>query len=612
MHKKKFNIQLDYSRDRLLTEFAKTLIRKSYLQETGMTYQEFFAMVANNYSEDEEQAQYMYDMISQLYFMPATPTLANAKYADTNNRISLPISCFLNEPQNNKASIQHLMNETMCVANADGGIGTYWSNMGGPGEELDGQESWGILPFIKMAGDFTRYFGGMCRKTGSGCAYLKVDHPQIEEFINARKPQIGGDQSMSLPRHVHIGVTITNDFIEAVNQGTTWDLIHPTTGKVAKTVDARSLWKHMLITRVETGEPFMIFIDNVNKSKPEIFKKLGLQIHTSNLCTEIVLPTGLDHLGNNRTAICCLGSVNINHFDQIKEDDKFFYNVSKFIDNVRLDFIARAPEFLKDAVYSSIRDSSIGLGVSGLCTYFQNKGLYYGSEESRTINKNIFSYIKQKMDEASYQLAVERGPCEDAKELGIMERFVNKIALKPDALTSYIFNVSSNIEPMPPAFMYNTMYGGYMIRNPVLEKILEKKSISNEEVWNQIISDGSVKNITGLTDEEKRLFQSPYEIDQMVLVEMSVDRQPYICQSQSLNLFLETPIDATKLHQIHMYAATHGGKGFYYLRTKSKFTIENDYRFKNQQKNQHKITVENDKSKNCEISSSGNVCTNCD
>lgn len=603
----KFQIQIDYSRDRFLTHFAKSLLRKYYLKDKILTYQELFAQVACAYSDTQEQAQYIYDAMSKLHFLPATPTLANAIYCGTNNKESLPISCYLNSVENTKKSIALAFNETMSVALADGGLGTNWSHVAAVGEHIDGQQSSGCITMIRAQANLLRAFGGSTREYGSGAAYLDISNPEVEEFIEMRKPAVGADQEMKVPRYMHHGLLITDDFLESVEKGLPWQLKSNITQKVIREIDARTLWQKILTTRVETGEPFLIFIDNVNKNRPEILKKLNLKIEMSNLCTEIVLPTGLDHLGNNRTAICCLGSVNIYHYDTWKEDKDFFRHIGTFLDNVRLDFIQRAPDSLNRAVYSTKREGSIGLGISGYSSYLQSKMVPLESEKAAEYNKEIFAHIKAGMDQISYQLACERGPCEDANEVGIMERFTHKIALKPDALTAFLFNVSPNTEATLVAYMYKTLHGSHLIKNPVFEELLVKKDQNTEVVWNSILSTGTVNHLAFLTKEEKEVFKSPYELNPLVVVEQAAQRQPYICQAASLNIRTFLPLSAKLLYDMHMLAAKSGVKSMYYLEAKSKFNIENHFTSTKKSQNQKEEKESNDNPKVL-----GAVCVGCD
>ena len=597
----RFKINLNYNRDGLLTTFGKSLLRKYYMKDLKVTYQEFFGMIACAYGDNQEHAQYMYDQISQLRFWPATPTLANGVYAHTKNQENLPISCYLNSVINNKNHIANIFSETMQVALGDGGLGTNWSHMAAVGDYIDGQQSSGVITMIKAQAGLLRAFGGRTREYGSGASYLNIDHPEVEEFIEMRKPAIGSDQEMKVPRHMHHGLIITDEFLKAVENDKEWHLKSVTTKLTVKSISARVLWKKILITRVETGEPFIVFIDNVNKQKPQILNKLNINIEMSNLCTEILLPTGVDHLGNHRTAICCLGSVNLEYFDKISQDKFFFEAVGRFLDNVRLDFIARAPETLKNAVYATIREGSIGLGVSGYSTYLQKNMVVFESEKAQNINEKIFKHIKEEMDKISYKLAVERGACEDAKECGIMERFTHKIALKPDALTAFFFNVSTNIEATLVAYMYKTLHGSHLIKNKIFENLLIEKNQNIDEVWQSILATGTVNHLSFLTELEKEVFKSPYEINPLVVIEQGELRQKYICQAASLNIRTFLPLSAKLLNDIHMNAAKSGIKTMYYLEARSKFKIENT--FESKKENSHE-------EKKPEIL--GDVCIGCD
>lgn len=598
----KFKINLNYSRDDLLTTFGKSLLRKYYMKDLKVTYQEFFAMISCAYGDNEEHSQYMYDQISQLKFWPATPTLANGVYAHTDNQENLPISCYLNSVTNNKNHIAEIFSETMSVALGDGGLGTNWCHMAAVGDYIDGQKSPGCITMIKTQAGLLRAFGGRTREYCSGAAYLNIDHPEVEEFIEMRKPAIGADQEMKVPRHMHHGLLITDEFLKAVEAGGEWHLKSVTTKLPVKTVDARNLWKRILITRVETGEPFIVYIDNVNRQRPEILKKLNLNIEMSNLCTEILLPTGIDHLGKHRTAICCLGSVNLEHFDEISQDKRFFESVGRFLDNVRLDFINRAPKALKNAVYATIREGSIGLGVSGYSSYLQKNMVAFESEEAKDINEKIFKHIKEEMDKVSYKLAIERGACEDARECGIMERFTHKIALKPDALTAFFFNVSTNVEATLVAYMYKTLHGSHLIRNKIFEKILIEKNQNTDEVWQSILSAGTINHLDFLTELEKKVFKSPYEINPLIVIEQAAQRQKYICQAASLNIRTFLPLSAKLLNDIHMSAAKLGIKTMYYLEARSQFKIENTFTNKQEAKKEEKSKPE----------ILGDVCIGCD
>jgi ribonucleoside-diphosphate reductase alpha chain len=610
----KFKININYKRDELLTVFGKSLLRKYYIKNSSLTYQEFFAKIACAYTDNDEDAQYIYDQISQLRFWPATPTLANGIYAGSEDSTHLPISCYLNSVENNKNHMISIFHETMQISLGDGGLGTNWSKVASLGDYIDNQESTGVISMIKAQSNLLRVFGGSTREYGSCAAYLDVSHPDIEQFIEMRKPAIGADQEQKVPRHMHHGVIITDNFIRAVEEGKEWHLKSVTRNHTLKTVNARHLWEKILRTRVETGEPFLVFIDNVNRQRPEILKKLKLNIEMSNLCTEILLPTGLDHLNNLRTAICCLGSINLEYFDEWSKDDKFFYVIGKFLDNVRLDFINRAPESMKRAVYATKRDGAIGLGVSGYSTYLQSKMIPLESEEANDYNNKIFKHIKDEMDKVSYKLAVERGACEDAAEVGAMERFTHKIALKPDALTAFFFNVSPNTEVSLVNYNYKTLHGSHTIKNKIFEKLLIEKNKNTDEIWSSILTTGNIDHLDFLTDIEKAVFKSPYQINPLIIVKQAADRQKYICQGASLNIRTFLPISAKLLHDIHMMAAKYGIKTMYYLECKSTFRTENtlnakNINFNNNNNNEVNNNEVNNKSKPNIL---GDVCIGCE
>ncbi len=611
----KFKINIDYKRDELLTVFGKSLLRKYYIKNLSLTYQEFFAKIACAYSDNQEDAQYIYEQISQLRFWPATPVLANGIYADTDNSTHLPISCYLNSIENNKNHMISIFHETMQVSLGDGGLGTNWSKVASLGDYIDNQESTGVISMIKAQSNLLRIFGGSTREYGSCAAYLDISHPDIEQFIEMRKPAIGADQEQKVPRHMHHGVIITNNFIKAVEEGKDWSLKSVTTGHTLKKIKARDLWQKILSTRIETGEPFLVFIDNVNYQRPEVLKKLKLNIEMSNLCTEILLPTGKDHLDNLRTAICCLASINIEYFDEWSKDSKFFYTIGKFLDNVRLDFIKRAPESMKRAVYATQRDGAIGLGVSGYSTYLQGKMIPIESEEANDYNNKIFKHIREEMDKVSYRLAVERGACQDAEEVGVMERFTHKVALKPDALTAFFFNVSPNTEVSLVNYNYKTLHGSHMIKNKVFEKLLIEKGKNTDEIWSSILTSGDINHLDFLTDLEKKVFESPYEVNPLTIIQQASDRQKYICQGASLNIRIFLPISAKLLHDIHILAAKSGIKTMYYLEAKSRFRTENTLNAKNINQNQNSHNINDNKKLEEEEKKPnilGDVCIGCE
>ena len=420
----------DESRDALLTDFGKETLTDRYLLP-GESYQDLFARVADCYADDEEHAQRLYDYISKLWFMPATPVLSNG---GTNR--GLPISCYLNSVSDSLEGIVGTWNENVWLASRGGGIGTYWGNVRGIGEPvgLNGKTS-GIIPFVRVMDSLTLAISQGSLRRGSAACYLDVSHPEIEEFLEIRKPS-GDFNRKSL--NLHHGISITDEFMEAVRDGKTFDLLSPKSGEAVKTVDARSLWTKILEIRLATGEPYLIFSDTVNKAMPAHQRELGLKVKQSNLCSEIMLHTGPDHLGIDRTAVCCLSSVNAETFLEWREEPKFIEDVMRFLDNVLEDFITRAPPEMKAAVYSARRERSVGLGLMGFHSFLQAQGVPFESAMAKSWNMRLFKHLRREADKASRLLAEEKGPCEDAAERGAMERFSHKLAIAPTASISII------------------------------------------------------------------------------------------------------------------------------------------------------------------------------
>ncbi len=360
--------------------------------------------------------------------------------------------------------------------------------------------------------------------------------------------------------------------MKAVEKGDSYDLISPYTGKAVETVDARSVWIKLLTARIETGEPYMLFIDHVNKAVPKHHQKLGLEVKTSNLCSEITLATGKDHLNNDRTAVCCLSSLNLEYYDQWKDNEQMIEDVMRFLDNVLQDFIDNAPDSMSKAKYSAMRERSVGLGVMGFYSFLQAKNVPIESAMAKVWNKKIFQNIRQKVDAASVILADEKGPCPDAKEVGIHERFTNKLAIAPTASISIIAgNSSPGIEPYAAnSYTQKTLTGSFNVRNKNLVKLLEQKGKNSEDVWSSItINEGSVQHLDFLDDHEKDVFKTAQEIDQRWTVDLAAERQEYICQAQSLNLFLPGDVSKKDLHEIHFRAWQKGAKSLYYCRSTS-------------------------------------------
>jgi len=570
-NEKGITIKIDRSKDSNLTDFGKATLKDRYLGQNE-SFQDLFARVASVYADDNLHAQRIYNYISNLWFMPATPVLSNG-----GTERGLPISCFLNEANDSLKGITDLWEENVWLAARGGGIGSYWGNLRSIGEKIGkvGKTS-GIIPFIKVMDSLTLAISQGSLRRGSAACYLQIDHPEIEEFIEMRRPTGGDVNRRSL--NLHHGVLVSDDFMRAVETDGQWALRSPNDGSVQSTISARNLWIRLLTARVETGEPYIVYIDTVNRQIPQHHKLAGLKVKTSNLCSEITLPTGIDNDGKERTAVCCLSSLNLDTYDQWKDNDQFVEDVMRFLDNVMTDFINRAPDEFTNAKYSAMRERSVGLGVMGLHSYFQQKSIPFGSVMSKVWNKKIFSNIQEKVDAASVALAEERGACPDAAEYGIKERFSNKTAIAPTASISIICGGSSpGIEPIAAnSFTHKTLSGSFNVRNKYLKKVLEKYKKDTDDVWSSITTNqGSVSHLEFLTAEEKDTFKTAFEIDQRWIIELGADRTPHISQAQSINVFIPADIHKKELHDIHFQAWKKGLKSLYYCRSKSIQRAEN-------------------------------------
>ena len=564
IHARRFVIVTDASRDALLTEFGKDTLDDRYLLP-GETYQDLFARVADAYADDQAHAQRLYDYVSKLWFMPATPVLSNGGTGR-----GLPISCYLNSVSDSLEGIVGTWNENVWLASRGGGIGTYWGNVRGIGEPvgLNGKTS-GIIPFVRVMDSLTLAISQGSLRRGSAAVYLDVSHPEIEEFLEIRKPS--GDFNRKA-LNLHHGVLLSDAFMEAVRSGDEWKLTSPKTGEVRAKVDARSLFQKLVETRLATGEPYIVFSDTVNRTMPKHHRDLGLKVSTSNLCSEITLPTGKDHLGNDRTAVCCLSSLNLETWDDWNKDDLFIEDVLRFLDNVLQDYIDRAPDEMARAKYSAMRERSVGMGVMGFHSFLQMKSIGFETAMAKAMNLNMFKHIAAKADEASLMLAHERGACPDAADMGVMQRFSCKMAIAPTASISIICGgTSACIEPIPAnIYTHKTLSGSFVVKNPYLEKLLQSKSKDSTNVWNSILEKGgSVAHLDFLSPEEKAVYKTSFEIDQRWLLEFAADRTPFIDQAQSLNLYIPADVDKWDLAMLHFQAWERGIKSLYYLRSKS-------------------------------------------
>ena len=517
-------IKIDRSKDVNLTDFGKATLKDRYLGHNE-SFQDLFARVASTYADDNLHAQRIYNYISNLWFMPATPVLSNG-----GTKRGLPISCFLNEASDSLGGILDLWSENVWLAAKGGGIGSYWGNLRSIGEKIGkvGKTS-GIIPFIKVMDSLTMAISQGSLRRGSAACYLPIDHPEIEEFMEMRRPTGGDPNRKAL--NLHHGVLVSDAFMRAVENDEQWALKSPADGTIQQTISARNLWIRLLTARIETGEPYIIYIDTVNRQIPQHHKLANLTVKTSNLCSEITLPTGIDKDGRDRTAVCCLSSLNLEKYDEWKDDPDMIGDVMRFLDNVLSDFINKAPEQFKDAKYSAERERSVGLGVMGFHSFLQKKRIPLESVMAKSWNKKIFKNIHEKVNQAS--------------------------------------------------------------------KDLESHGKNDDETWSTITTNqGSVSHLDFLTDLEKDVFKTAFELNQKWIIELSGDRTPFISQAQSVNLFLPADVHKKELHRIHFDAWKKGLKSLYYCRSKSIQRAENInnaqstditanvYKSKNQQTNE--------------------------
>jgi len=564
-------IKINASRDALLTTFGKATLTDRYLLPEE-SFQDLFARVAMHFADDSAHAQRIYDYMSQLWFMPSTPVLSNG-----GAKRGLPISCFLNEANDSLDGIVELWNENVWLAARGGGIGSYWGNLRSIGESVgpNGKTS-GVVPFIRVMDSLTLAISQGSLRRGSAAVYLPVNHPEIEEFIELRRPTGGDPNRKAL--NLHHGLLISDAFMRAVENDEEWALASPKDGSVLRKLSARSLWIRILTARVETGEPYLVFVDHVNRAVPEHHKLAGLSVKTSNLCSEITLPTGIDHHGKQRTAVCCLSSLNLEKYDEWENHPTFIEDIMRFLDNVLQDFIDTAPDTMERARYAAMRERSVGLGVMGFHSFLQALGIPFESVMAKIWNNRMFKHIRRHADTASQILAAERGACPDAKDYGVAERFTNKLAVAPTASISIICGgASPGIEPIAAnSFTHKTLSGSFNVRNKHLKVVLAKHGRDDDDTWSSVTTnEGSVQHLDFLSEDEKQIFKTAFELDQRWLIEHAADRAGQICQSQSLNIFLPGDVHKRDLHQVHMLAWKKGVKSLYYCRSKSIQRSEN-------------------------------------
>jgi ribonucleoside-diphosphate reductase alpha chain len=557
---------IDYGRDRLLSKFGIQTLEDRYFIEGESSPQDAFARAARAFADDEAHAQRLYDYASNLWFMFSTPILSNGGTSR-----GLPISCFLNYVEDSREGLTGHYTENAFLSSVGGGVGGSWSNVRSVGSRTsNGSESTGVIPFMKVVDAEMLAFSQGVTRRGSYAAYLHISHPEIEEFLDVRKPT-GGDINRK-STNLHHAVVIPDKFMKLIAQATeepgfddSWALIDPHSNKVTKTVAAKALWVKLIQNRVETGEPYIMFEDAVNNDLPEFQRNLGLRVHHSNLCSEITLPTNED-----RTAVCCLSSVNLEEYESWKNIPEFIPDLIRMLDNVLEFFIQHAPSSLEKAKYSAMRERSIGLGAMGFHAYLQRHNIAFESAMAKSFNMRAFSHLKSSALEASKQLAAEKGECPDGAGYGI--RNAHLLAIAPNASSSIICgNTSPSIEPYRAnAFTQKTKSGTSLLKNEYLEHVLDEIGMNTDEVWKDIMTHGgSVQHLEFLDTWTKDVFKTAVELDQRWVVEFAADRQQHICQSQSVNLFFPADVSKQELHNVHMLAWRRGMKTLYYARSEA-------------------------------------------
>ena len=559
-------LKIDYSKDSLLTDFSKQTLKDRYMVGDEKSPQEAFARAAEAFADDEDHAQRIYDYASNLWFMFATPVLSNG-----GTKRGLPISCFLNYIEDSREGITGHYTENAYLSSMGGGIGGGWSDVRSQGTKTSkGSESTGVLPFMKVVDSEMLAFSQGVTRRGSYAAYLHMSHPEIEEFLDVRKPT-GGDTNRKCT-NLHHGVVIPDKFMEIIHRATkeqnfddSWELVDPHSGEVKKIVSARTLWVKLLQNRMETGEPYLMFEDAVQSDLPEFQKKKGLKVNHSNLCSEITLATN-----EERTAVCCLSSVNLEYYDEWKNHPAFIPDLIRFLDNVLTYFIENAPNELERAKYSASRERSIGMGAMGFHAYLQKNSIPFEGMVANGVNMQIFNKIKSEAMIETKRMAVERGACPDDDTCSV--RNAHLLAIAPNASSSIICgNTSPSIEPYRAnAFTQKTKSGSYLMKNKFLEAVLETYGINDDKTWSSIIANkGSCQHLSMLSDDEREIFKTAVEINQAWIVEHASARQEYICQAQSVNLFFPPDVSKGDLHNVHMLAWAKNMKTLYYLRSEA-------------------------------------------
>lgn len=551
-------LQLDYSRDALFDELGMIRLRESYMRADEKSPQERLAFVAQAFASNEEHAQRIYEYASKHWLSFSTPVLSFGR-----TKKGLPVSCFLSYMEDSAEGLVRTLSEVNWLSMLGGGVGIHLAIRSAD------EKSVGVMPHLKVYDAACLAYRQGTTRRGSYAAFLPVDHPDIIQFIEMRKPT--GDQNMRT-LNLHHGINISDAFMRKIeesmldgNADDSWPLIDPHTGEVVEVASARDIWQRILELRMQTGEPYLVFTDTANRVLPDWLKQQGLKINGSNLCTEIFLPTNAD-----RTAVCCLSSVNLEYFDDWKDDEHFIDDVMEFLDNVLQYFIDHAPDSIARAKRSAERERSVGLGALGLHAYFQRKGIPFDSAMAKVNNRRMFAHIHEKCAQADARLCAERGACPDAKAAGVARRFSHWMAVAPNASSSLIVgNTSPSIEPRRAnVYRQDTISGAHIVKNRYLVQALEELDMNTDDVWADIIAhDGSVQHIEAIPQEVREVFKTAQELDQRWLIDLAADRQVYIDQGQSLNLFFPADVSIAYLHACHFMAWKKGLKSLYYCRS---------------------------------------------
>lgn len=551
-------VKMDLSRDALFDELGLMRLRESYMREDEDSPQERFAFVAEQFATDEAHAQRIYDYASRHWLSFSTPILSFGR-----SKRGLPISCFLAYMDDSAEGLVDTLSEVNWLSMLGGGVGIHVRIRSAD------EKSVGVMPHLKVYDAACLAYRQGSTRRGSYAAFLDADHPDIIPFVEMRKPT--GDQNLKA-LNLHHGVNLSDAFmqkIEAVMRDAdaddSWPLINPANGETVETIRARDLWQRILEMRMQTGEPYLIFTDAANRALPSWLREKGLAIHGSNLCTEIFLPTSKD-----RTAVCCLSSVNLEHYDEWSQEPRFIPDAMAFLDNVLQYFIDHAPDTIARAKRSAERERSVGLGAMGFHAYLQKKGIPLESALAKSVNMRIFRHIREECARADALLCESRGPCPDAAEAGVARRFSHWNAVAPNASSSLIMGgTSPSIEPYRAnIYRQDTISGAYILKNRFLKAKLAELGLDNDDVWADLIAhDGSVQHRDDIPENVKSVFKTAFEIDQRWLVELAADRQAYIDQGQSLNLFFRPDVSIAYLHACHFMAWKRGLKSLYYNRS---------------------------------------------